>query len=122
VHWHNPVPELYGQFLQPHGLVFALSSTVNCGTLYRQVCAFPNHAQSIEFTPCGLQSSCRSISRMINGNQMHLSSISSLVAKGLNTYGNRVFMFCFLINVKKIIKSCFCFVTMGYCVKIEEDL
>ena len=22
---------------------------VNCGTLYRQVCAFPNHAQSIEF-------------------------------------------------------------------------
>ena len=67
---HNPVLELYGQFL--HGLVFALTCTVNCGTLYRQVCAFPNHVQSIEFTTGGLQSSCRNISRMINGNRMHL--------------------------------------------------
>jgi hypothetical protein len=39
---HNPVSELYGQFLQPHGLVFALTCTVNCGTLYRQVCVFSN--------------------------------------------------------------------------------
>uniref|UniRef100_A0A673YXS6 Tyrosine-protein kinase n=1 Tax=Salmo trutta TaxID=8032 RepID=A0A673YXS6_SALTR len=31
---------------------------VNCGTLYRQVCAFPNHVQSVEFTTGGLQSSC----------------------------------------------------------------
>ena len=37
---HNPVSELYGQFLQPHHLVFAPTWTVNCGTLYRQVCAF----------------------------------------------------------------------------------
>uniref|UniRef100_A0A8C7SK17 Uncharacterized protein n=1 Tax=Oncorhynchus mykiss TaxID=8022 RepID=A0A8C7SK17_ONCMY len=34
------------------GLVFALTCTVNCGTLYRQVCAFPNHVQSIECTVC----------------------------------------------------------------------
>ena len=27
---HNPVSELYGQFLRPHGLVFALTCTVNC--------------------------------------------------------------------------------------------
>ena len=47
---HNPVSELNGQFLPPPGLVFALTCTVNCGTLYRQVCAFPNHVQSIEFT------------------------------------------------------------------------
>jgi hypothetical protein len=58
-------------------------STVNCGTLYRQVCAFPNHVQSIEFT-IG-----RNISRMINGNKMHLSSMSSLTAKGLNTYSGK---------------------------------
>ena len=64
---HNHVSELFGQFLQP-GLVFALTCTVNCGTLYRQVCAFPNHAQSIEFTTGGLQSSCRNISRMIHLN------------------------------------------------------
>ena len=30
---HNPVYELYGQFLQPHGLGYALTCTVNCGTL-----------------------------------------------------------------------------------------
>ena len=34
VPWHNPVSELYGQFLRPHGLVFALTCTVNFGTLY----------------------------------------------------------------------------------------
>jgi hypothetical protein len=33
---HNPVSELYGQFLRPHGLVFALTCTVNCRILYRQ--------------------------------------------------------------------------------------
>jgi hypothetical protein len=27
---HNPVLDLYGQFLQPRGLVFALTCTVNC--------------------------------------------------------------------------------------------
>ena len=45
---------------------FILTCTVNCRTLYRQVCAFPNHVQSITFTTGGLQLSCRKISRMIN--------------------------------------------------------
>ena len=83
---HNPVTELYGHFLQPNGLVFALTCTVNCGTLYRQVFAFPNHVQSMEFTTCGLKSSCRNISIIINGNRMHLSSFLRFIAKGLNTY------------------------------------
>ena len=74
---NNPVLELYGQFLQPHVLVFALTCTVNCRTLYRQVCAFLNHVQLIE-------SSCRSISRMNNGKRIHMSLISSLIEKGLN--------------------------------------
>jgi hypothetical protein len=56
---HNPVSGLYKQFLRPHGLVFALTCIVNCGTLYRQVCAFLNHVQLIEFTTGGLQSNCR---------------------------------------------------------------
>ena len=47
-------------------LICALTCTVNCGTLYRQVCAFPNHVQSTEFTTGGLQLSCRNISRMIS--------------------------------------------------------
>ena len=33
VPWHNPVSELYGQFLRPHGLVFALTCPVDCGIL-----------------------------------------------------------------------------------------
>jgi hypothetical protein len=85
----NPVSNLYRQFIWPHGLVFALTCTVNCGTLYKQACAFPNHVQSIEFTTGGQQSSCRNMSRMINGNRMHLTSILSLIAKGLNTYVNK---------------------------------
>ena len=105
---HNPVSELYRQFLRPHGLVFALTCTVNCGTLYRQVCAFPNHVQSIEFTTGGLQSSCRNISRMINGNKMHLSSISRLIAKGLNTYVNKC------IHLQTLLKTYFHLVIMGY--------
>ena len=53
---HNPVSELHGQFLRCHGLIFALTCTVNCGTLYnRQRCAFPNHVQVIEFTTVGLK-------------------------------------------------------------------
>ena len=71
--------------------------TVNCGTLYRQMCAFPNHIQSIEFTTGWLQSSNRNISCMINGNRMHLRSISSLSSKGLNTFVNKVFLF-FICN------------------------
>ncbi|CDQ73113.1 unnamed protein product [Oncorhynchus mykiss] len=63
-----------------------LSQSPSCVVLVVQVCAFPNHVQSIEFTTGGLKSGCRNISRMINGNRMHLSSILSLIAKGLNTY------------------------------------
>jgi hypothetical protein len=65
-----------------------LTSNFNC--VYLQVCAFPNHVQSIEFTTGGLQSSCKDISRRINGSRMHLSSISGLIAKGLNIYVDKV--------------------------------
>jgi hypothetical protein len=116
---HNPVSELYGQFLLPHGLVFALTWTVNCGTLYRQVCVLPNHVQSTEFST-GLQSSCENISRMMNGNRMHMSSISSLIAKGLNTYVNTVFLFFIFAN---ILKTClFLLRHYGNCAYISEDL
>ena len=77
---HNPVSELYRQFLQPHGLVLALTCTVNCGNLYRQVCALTNHVQSIEFTTCGLQSSCRNIK-----DDQWNQDASDLIVKGLNT-------------------------------------
>jgi hypothetical protein len=74
----------------------------------RQVCAFPNHVQSIEFTTGGPQSSCT--------NRMHLSSISSLIAKGLTTYVNKVFLFRFFLHLQKYLKACFGIVIMGYCV------
>jgi hypothetical protein len=96
-------------------LVFVLTCTVNCGILYRQVCAFPKHVQSIEFTTGYCQSSCRNISR-INGNRMHLSSISSLIAKGLNTYVNKVFLFFIINTLQTFLRTCCRFVIMGYCV------
>jgi hypothetical protein len=41
-------------------------------------------------------------SRMINGNRVHLSSISSLIAKGLNTHVNKVFfIFNIFANISK---------------------
>ena len=51
------------EILSTSWLVFFLTCTVNCGTLYRQVCAFTNHVQSIEFTTGGLQWSCRNSQR-----------------------------------------------------------
>lgn len=38
-----------------HGLVSALTCPVNGGILYRQMCAFPNHVLSIQFSTAGLQ-------------------------------------------------------------------
>jgi hypothetical protein len=76
----------------PHSIGFALTCIVSCGTLYRQVCAFPNPVQSIEFTS-GLQSSCRKTLRMIKVNRMYLSSILSLIAKGLNDFVNKVYIY-----------------------------
>ena len=55
-----------------------------------------------EFTTSVLKSSYRNISRMIHLNRMHLSSISNPIAKGLNTYVNKVFLFF-----------------MGYCVCVD---
>ncbi len=68
-------------------LVCALKCTVNSKTLYRQVCAFPNHVQSTEFTTGRLQSS------IISGNWMHLSSILSVMAKAMNTNVHVIFIY-----------------------------
>ena len=89
---YNPVSELYRQFLQPHDLVFALTFTVNCGALHRQVCAFPKMSNQLNL-PQVDSNQVVETSGMINGNRMYLSSISSLIAKGLNTHVNNVFYF-----------------------------
>ena len=78
-------------------------------TLYRQVCAFPNNVQSTEFTPSGLQSSCRNISRMINGNRTHLSKGSEYLCK----LGISVLIFR---HLQKCLQTCLHFVMMGYCI------
>lgn len=49
---YTPVSEVYRHGL--HGLVCALKWTVNYGTSYRQMWAFPHHVQSTEFTTGGL--------------------------------------------------------------------
>jgi hypothetical protein len=79
------------------------------------MCAFPNHVQSIEFSTGGLQLSCRNISRIINGNRMHLSSISIIIAKGLYIYVNKVLLFKKIYKLANISKTCFHFVIIGYC-------
>jgi hypothetical protein len=104
---HHPVSELYGQFTWPHGLVFALTCAVNCGTLYRQVYLFPNQLN----LPQVDSNQAVETSRMINGNRMHLSSISSLIAKSLNTEIWDVF---YLRHLKTDLNKRFCFVIMGY--------
>ncbi|MED6290718.1 hypothetical protein CHARACLAT_016187 [Characodon lateralis] len=76
-----------------HG-VCTLTCIVNCGILYRQVCAFPNHIQSTEFTSGGFHLSCRSISRMISGNSVHLSSVLSFMIKDVNTWPRELLAKC----------------------------
>ena len=46
-------------------------------------------------------------SRMIKGNGMHMSSISSLIAKGLNTYVNKIFLFLIVHKFANISKYLF---------------
>ena len=58
VSWHNSVFVLCRQFIRHHGLAFALIYIVSYETLYRQVCAFPNHVQLIGFTTDGNISMC----------------------------------------------------------------
>ena len=72
---HNPVSELYNSFdLVAWFLLWHALSFVGP--------AFPNHVQSIEFIIGGRQSSCINISRMINGNRMHVCSILGSHSKG----------------------------------------
>ena len=73
VPWHNPVSELYGQLLQPHGLVFVLTWIINAGTLYRHV---PFQIMFNQLNVPQVDSN-QVVERMINGNRMHLSSIES---------------------------------------------
>ena len=42
---------------------------------------------------------------MINGNRMHLSSISDLIAKGLNTYVKKMFLFLVFNTFAKMSKK-----------------
>ena len=50
----NPVSEVYRQFLSLYAWFVALTCTVNCGTLYRQVCAFPINWIYHRWTPIKL--------------------------------------------------------------------
>ena len=74
----SPLPRLGALPTIPLTACLGICSDMHCqlwDLLYRQLCSFPNHVQSIEFPTDGLQSRCRNISRKINGNRMYLSSI-----------------------------------------------
>ena len=53
---------------------FALICIVSFETLYREVCAFPKHILSIEFTTAGLQGVETYKTKMIKRNGRHLNS------------------------------------------------
>jgi hypothetical protein len=95
-------------------LSFCSDVLLTVGPYIDRCVPFQIMSNQFEFTTGGLQSCCRNISSMINVSMLHLSSISSLRAKGLDTCVNEVFLFSYLIHLIKL-RTCFCFVIMGYC-------
>ena len=73
-----------------HGLFFFWHSLSIVGPYIDSCvpCQIMSNQLNLPQTP-----SCRNISRMISENRIYLSSISSLIVKGLNTYVNKVFLF-----------------------------
>jgi hypothetical protein len=110
---HNPFSVLYEQCYRPHGLVFALTCTVKCETLYQQVCVFQIMSNQLNLSQVD---SNQIVERMTNGNRMYLSSISNRIAKGLNTYVNKVFLFYIFNTFAKLSKILFSLCHYGYCV------
>ncbi len=88
--------------------------------VYIDVCAFPSHVQSTEFTTGGLQSSCRNFSRMVSGNRMHLSKIFCFMAKAVNTYVHDFYYYYFM-NLQRFQTNFFHFVILGYCLWDFEE-
>ena len=99
---HNPVSI---QFLRPHGLVFALTCTVNCGTLYRQFID--------RWTPIKLQKHLKDDRWKHDAPELNLESHSK-GSEYLAKEGISVFVFL------KFLKTCFHFVIMWYCLWNDE--
>lgn len=83
---------VFRKFLGFHSFLCALTCTVDYEALCWQLCAFPNHVQSAEFTTGGHGSSCRNIWQMISGNKMHLTSILSNILAWISSKPFSVFM------------------------------
>ena len=67
----------------------------------------PFQIMSNRFTTGRFQWSCGNISKVINGNWMHLRSILCLIAKGLNTSLHKVFLFIIFYKLATISKTLF---------------
>ena len=101
--WY-PSPELIVLFPDMHCQLWDLC---------RQVCAFPNHVQSIEFTTGGLQSGCRNIKDdqwKQNAPELNFESHS----KGSECLCKQGICFLFEINWQHFLKTCFRFVIVRY--------
>jgi hypothetical protein len=85
---HNPVSELYGQFLPPNSLVFALTALSTVGPVYRQV---PFQIMSNQLNLPQVESN-----QVVEKSQGWSTEILSLIAKGLNAYADKVFL-CFIL-------------------------
>lgn len=98
-------PALARVLMVPNFLHLAVMETTVLYTLPQNCASIQSsevHRQflwSSEFTTGGFQSSCRNISSMISGNRMQLSSILSIIVKGVNTYVYMIFYgFFFILN------------------------
>jgi hypothetical protein len=89
---HNPVSDIYGQ-------LFDLMAWFSLWL------ALPTVGPYID--RCVPFQSCRNISRMINWNRMYLSSVCSFLAKGLNTYVTKVFLFWIFYELANISEPVF---------------
>ena len=65
---------------------FAVNSLSTVGPFIDRCVSFQIMSNQLNLSHVDPNLSCRNISRMINENRMELSSISSLIEKGLNTY------------------------------------
>ncbi len=83
---HISVSELFRQVPLTSWFSFALTCTVSCKVLYRQVCGFPNQVQSVKSNTAGLKWRCRTISQGWS-EEMDSTWVKdmSVTAKGLNT-------------------------------------
>ena len=102
---YNPVSEVYRQFLGLHGLVCALTCTVNCGTLYRRCVPFQIMSNQLNLPQVDSNQVVQTSQGWSVDTECTWDQLLSVMAKAVSTYV--LVRFLFLINLQKILKPLF---------------